>query len=143
MPLSESNVTLRHGFIRFCSAGDQINKPMALQILGADPFKRVSLVEILMIKTVAAALALATLSATPALADISKKFGRASVDTVRGTNADLLPPSGYKSQWWVAPNNCEYSRSGRPGEVVWFLIINNAHSKCDRYLVQRGFKDAY
>lgn len=116
---------------------------MAFQILGAVLLWRVWLVETLMIKTVAAAIALTALSATPVFADLSKKFGRASVDTVRGTNADLLPPKGYTSQWWVAPNNCEYSRSGRPGEVVWFLIINNAHSKCDRYLVQRGFKDAY
>ena len=96
-----------------------------------------------MLKTAAAIAVLAALSATSATADISKKFGRASVDTVRGTNADLLPPPGYTSQWWVAQNNCEYSRSGRPGETVWFLIINSAHSKCVRYIVERGFRDAY
>ena len=97
-----------------------------------------------MFKTAAAIAVFAALCATTATADISDRFGRASVDTVRGTdNKHLLPPPGYTSQWWVAPNRCEYSRSGRPGETVWFLIINSAHNKCDRYIVERGFRDAY
>jgi hypothetical protein len=55
----------------------------------------------------------------------------------------MLPPPGYASQWWTSPNKCDYSRAGRPGEIVWFLIINTAHRGCKPYLVQQGFKDAY
>lgn len=96
-----------------------------------------------MFKTFAAALFATALAAAPATADLSKTFGKASAKKVRGGSADMLPPPGYQGQWWVAPNNCEYSRSGRPGEVVWFLIINTAHRNCASHLVQRGFKDAY
>lgn len=96
-----------------------------------------------MFKTIATALLLGAVAATPAAADLSKKFGRATSKKMTRGNADLLPPTGYKGQWWTAPNKCEYSRSGRPGETVWFLIINSAHNKCDAYLVQNGFSDAY
>ncbi|MEX0280520.1 MAG: hypothetical protein AB3N13_04930 [Arenibacterium sp.] len=96
-----------------------------------------------MLMTVAATAVITALSATSALADLSQKFGRASQVPVRTVNADLLPPPGYTGQWWIAPNNCEYSRSGRPGETVWFLIINSAHKNCERYIVERGFRDAY
>lgn len=96
-----------------------------------------------MLKIIAAALTITAISATPVAADLSKKFGRASSNQVKVGSSSLLPPPGYKSQWWVAPNNCEYSRSGRPGETVWFLIINSAQKDCARYIVERGFKDAY
>ena len=91
-------------------------------------------------KIAAAALALTALSATPALAE---KMGRAPAPTLKVGTSAMLPPEGYKGQWWTAPNRCEYSRAGRPGEVVWYLIINSAHKKCARYIVQRGFSDAY
>lgn len=96
-----------------------------------------------MLKTFAAALALAALIGQPASADLSRKFGRASSNQMKQGDSNLLPPPGYKEQWWTAPNRCEYSRAGRPGETVWYLIINTAHRKCDAYLVEKGFADAY
>ena len=96
-----------------------------------------------MIKKFVAAILFAAVVATPASADLSQKFGRASSDKINVGSSAMLPPASYKGQWWVSPDNCEYSRSGRPGETVWFLIINTAHKACARYIVQRGFKDAY
>ncbi|WP_109468514.1 hypothetical protein [Albibacillus kandeliae] len=96
-----------------------------------------------MLKTLAAALVVTAMTAVPASADLSKKFGRASSGKLKMGSSDLLPPPGYKGQWWTAPNRCEYSRAGRPGETVWYLIINTAHRKCDAYLVEKGFSDAY
>lgn len=83
------------------------------------------------------------LAAAPASADLSSIFGRASTQKHQPTAPELLPPAGYRGQWWVAPNRCEYSRSGRPGETVWFLIVNTARKGCATYLVEHGFKDAY
>lgn len=97
-----------------------------------------------MLKTIAAALVATAFAAVPASADLSDKFGRASTKkVVKVGKSHLLPPPGYKGQWWTAPNRCEYSRAGRPGETVWYLIINTAHRKCDAYLVEKGFDDAY
>ncbi len=53
----------------------------------------------------------------------------------------LLPPANYRSQWWTSPDNCQYSRAGRPGETVWYLIVNTAHSKCPKRLIQRAYSD--
>ena len=55
--------------------------------------------------------------------------------------ATLLPPPGYQGQWWTSPNNCEYSRAGRPGETVWYLIVNTAHSGCAARLIERAYSD--
>lgn len=96
-----------------------------------------------MLKTIAAAVTVAALAAMPAAADISKKHGRASKNHMKQGKSQMLPPAGYSGQWWTAPNNCEYSRAGRPGEVVWYLIINTAHRGCAPYLVQKGRADAY
>lgn len=52
-----------------------------------------------------------------------------------------LPPANYKGQWWTSPENCQYSRAGRPGETVWYLIVNTAHMKCPSRLIQRAFSD--
>ena len=56
-------------------------------------------------------------------------------------SSPLLPPSSYKGQWWTSPDNCQYSRAGRPGETVWYLIVNTAHMKCPSRLIQRAFSD--
>ncbi|MFK7746347.1 MAG: hypothetical protein AB8B47_14925 [Roseobacter sp.] len=55
--------------------------------------------------------------------------------------SDLLPPTNWKSQWWTSPQNCQYSRAGRPGETVWYLIVNTAHAKCPVRLIQRAYSD--
>jgi hypothetical protein len=94
-------------------------------------------------KTIAAVSAIVALSATAASADLSERFGRATKIQTGKAEANMLPPSNYRSQWWTAPNGCEYSRAGRPGETVWYLIVNRAHRGCMPYLVQRGFRDAY
>ena len=96
-----------------------------------------------MLKSIAAAIVATAVLTTPAVADLSRAFGRASTHEVKVGSSDMLPPPGYKERWWTAPNNCEYSRAGRPGETVWFLIVNTAHRKCEVYLVERGFSDAY
>ncbi len=55
-----------------------------------------------------------------------------------------LPPSEYVHQWWVHPSGCEYSRAGRPGETVWYVIINSVgKKKCRPLIVQQAMDDAY
>lgn len=56
-------------------------------------------------------------------------------------SSPLLPPPNYKGQWWTSPDSCQYSRAGRPGETVWYLIVNNAHAKCQSRLIQRAYSD--
>lgn len=55
----------------------------------------------------------------------------------------IMPPEGYASQWWTHPKGCEYSRAGRPGEIVWYLIVNTVKPGCPTHIVQRGYSDAY
>lgn len=98
---------------------------------------------ICMLKIFAAAVSIVAMTALPASADLSQKFGRASSKKMKIASSHLLPPADYKGQWWTSPDNCEYSRAGRPGETVWYLIINTAHSKCKTHLVQSIYKDAY
>jgi len=94
-----------------------------------------------MLKYAALAAAALSMSTLPAAADLSERFGRTS--KIKASKPAYMPPNGYQGQWWTSPDNCEYSRSGRPGEIVWYLIINTSHAKCQPYIVQRGFKDAY
>ena len=96
-----------------------------------------------MLKKFAVVAGVFALTAGAASADLSEKFGRASKIKVGKAPASMMPPDGYSAQWWTAPNGCEYSRAGRPGETVWYLIVNSAHRGCMPYLVQRGFRDAY
>ncbi len=44
------------------------------------------------------------------------------------------PPMDHQGQWWTNPLGCEYSRAGRPGETMWFLIINTAKPGCATYI---------
>ena len=97
-----------------------------------------------MLKTICTAAALLSVSALPAFAaagDFSP-MRKPQGEMTYGTSPNL-PPAGYTGQWWRSPNKCDYSRAGRPGEIVWYLIINTAHRGCKPYLVQQGFKDAY
>jgi len=51
-----------------------------------------------------------------------------------------MPPDGYSSQWWVHPSGCEYSRAGRPGEIVWYVIINSIGKRnCPGMIVQKAY----
>ncbi|WP_135501817.1 hypothetical protein [Roseovarius aestuariivivens] len=55
-----------------------------------------------------------------------------------------VPPVDYEGQWWTHPKGCEYSRAGRPGEVIWYLIINTAKRGCPKYIVgHTSYRDVY
>lgn len=76
-----------------------------------------------------------------AQADVSKLVGRAT--NIKNSGSSVMPTEGYSSQWWTHPIGCQYSRAGRPGETVWYLIINTARPGCPAYIVQHGFSDVY
>lgn len=83
------------------------------------------------------AILAASLLATNAKAGLfSKGAGSASAGTQQ------MPPNGYDSQWWVHPTGCEYSRAGRPGEIVWYVIINSIGNRnCPTMIVQKAYAD--
>lgn len=49
--------------------------------------------------------------------------------------SQIMPPEGYRGQRWSHPNGCLYSRAGRPGELVWYLVATGAKG-CSAYIVQ-------
>ena len=81
--------------------------------------------------------ALATVLALPAAA---QSYQKQAMQLIEYTSP-MLPPATYKGQWWPSPENCQYSRAGRPGETVWYLIVNSAHAKCPKRLIQRAYSD--
>lgn len=51
-----------------------------------------------------------------------------------------LPPVGYAASRWLHPNGCKYTRAGRPGETVWYLIINSVEGRdCVRFVVETAY----
>lgn len=61
---------------------------------------------------------------------------------ITGTGA--MPPDGYEGQWWTHPSGCEYSRAGRPGEIVWYVIVNSiGRKRCPVMIVQKAYPGAY
>lgn len=76
------------------------------------------------LKTFAGALAVAAL-ATTASAQMAK------------------PPAGHQGQWWTNPQGCQYSRAGRPGETMWFLIVNTAQKGCPTYIAGKTWGGVY
>ena len=62
---------------------------------------------------------------------------------IMGGSSRIMPPQGHAGQWWTHPSGCQYSRTGRPGEVVWYLIINTARPECPTYIATRGGRDVY
>lgn len=83
------------------------------------------------------ALAFASLAGLPVAAQNTNN----SQMTLVEYESPMLPPANYKGQWWTSPDNCQYTRAGRPGETVWYLIVNSAHSKCQVRLIQRAYSD--
>lgn len=67
----------------------------------------------------------------------------AAVAAVPSYARAAAPPVDYKGQWWTHPAGCEYSRAGRPGETVWFLIINTARPGCPTYIASRTWGGVY
>ena len=92
-----------------------------------------------MLKILISAATVLGLTSLTATADIYAQVNKAS--GMKYGSSSMLPPPGYTGQWWTAPNKCEYSRAGRPGEVVWYLIINTAHSGCETRLIGQAFSD--
>lgn len=70
-------------------------------------------------------VAVSVLPAVPAIAAVAK------------------PPANYQGQWWTHPLGCEYSRAGRPGETMWFLIINTAKKGCPTYIAGKTWGGVY
>jgi len=68
---------------------------------------------------------------------------RGYTTAIRGGSSRVMPPEGHAGQWWTHPSGCEYSRAGRPGEVVWYLITNTARPECPTYIATRGGRDVY
>jgi len=83
------------------------------------------------------ALVLASMAGLPLSAKTTNTSGMELVEH----NSPMLPPANYQGQWWTSPDNCQYTRAGRPGETVWYLIVNSAHSKCQVRLIQRAYSD--
>lgn len=76
--------------------------------------------------SIAAAAVLAVLSSPlPALAKIEK------------------PTEAHKGQWWTNSKGCRYSRTGTPGETMWFLITNTARKGCPTYITVRSHTGMY
>ena len=51
-----------------------------------------------------------------------------------------IPPVGFTASRWTHPNGCKYTRAGRPGETVWYLIINSVEGRdCVRFVVETAY----
>ena len=57
--------------------------------------------------------------------------------------AQTVPPASFQGQWWTHPAGCEYSRAGRPGETVWFLIVNSRKSGCPTFIATQTSGSVY
>lgn len=53
------------------------------------------------------------------------------------------PPVNHPGQWWTHPLGCEYSRAGRPGETIWFLIVNTRKKGCPTYFAAKTWGGVY
>ncbi|WP_299691345.1 hypothetical protein [uncultured Tateyamaria sp.] len=73
----------------------------------------------------------------------SLALGAAFVMPVAAAASVATPPASFQGQWWTHPAGCEYSRAGRPGETVWFLIVNTAKPGCPTYIATKTWGDVY
>lgn len=86
--------------------------------------------------SIAACLIAASVIGSSANADI------ATQTTIASNNDVNSPPVGFQGARWTAANGCAYSRAGRPGETVWYLIINTSGGKeCRRVIPQATYAD--
>lgn len=83
-------------------------------------------------------IALISLAAAVAMGSTAQAAKRNMGFTAEAYNGPL-PPAGYEGRRWSHPNGCDYSLAGRPGERVWYLIINTSGGKdCVRYFVEQA-----
>lgn len=61
----------------------------------------------------------------------------------QGARTDTPSAAAASQQVWTHPKGCRYSRAGRPGEVVWFIITNTRRPGCPTYIVQKSIDDIY
>ncbi len=66
-----------------------------------------------------------------------------SLPAVAASASVAKPPLNHQGQWWTHPLGCEYSRAGRPGEIVWFLIVNTAKPGCPTYIATKTWGGIY
>jgi len=91
--------------------------------------------------TILGALALGLSFATTAQAELSTN-STASVYLASDRGAG--PARDFVGQWWTHPKGCEYSRAGRGGETVWYLIMHTARPGCPAYIVTHSpYGDVY
>lgn len=81
-------------------------------------------------------LALIAASITAPLS--SAVAGVLNLGTVEKTSyTGPLPPLDYAGRRWSHPNGCDYSLAGRPGERVWYVVLNTmGGNDCVRYFVE-------
>jgi len=84
-----------------------------------------------------------TLAALAGAASAQNVDGYGYTTAIKGGTSTVMPPKGHIGQWWTHPSGCRYSRAGRPGEVVWYLIINTSRPECPTYIATRGGADVY
>ena len=65
------------------------------------------------------------------------------IPAVPAVAATAKPPVHFQGQWWTHPLGCEYSRAGRPGETMWFLIVNTAKKGCPSYIAGKTWGKIY
>ncbi|MEP2640782.1 hypothetical protein [Roseobacter sp.] len=87
------------------------------------------------------AMALGVAFTLPVAATAQTQTTSTTKATLVDYTSTMLPPATYRGQWWTSSDNCQYSRAGRPGETVWYLIVNTAHEGCALRLIQRAYSD--
>lgn len=70
-------------------------------------------------------------------------MGGATMAGAQGVMKPMSPPTGHNAQWWTSASGCEYSRSGRPGELVWFLTRVPKGAACPEFIMQQKLDDTY
>lgn len=86
---------------------------------------------------IAAAIVITAIGSLP----LTAQNTRATVSTQ--SQPIRLPPETYAGQYWTLPSGCTYSRTGRPGEIVWYILQHTRKAGCPTYIVQKSFGDVY
>ncbi len=104
-----------------------------------------------MIKTACAAMALTATALFPVMAGAGglkmPQTGILQSKVIEARSAQraptVMPPANYQGQWWTHPAGCQYSRAGRPGEIVWFLTSIPKGARCPEFIQQKATDHIY